>query len=91
MRDLFGYLVVGIVPMLVGILAVILPFRSYRKTRKNAALTVGIVNSVFCGASVVALAGAVLFGWGFSTPLYAILATGFIAMIIVARPTRAKK
>ena len=63
MQNLLGVSLWFILPIILGMLAIALPFWSYRKEKKDGALALGIINSVFCGFSVLLLVGTLVFDW----------------------------
>lgn len=70
-----------ILPMVLGGLAIWLPFRIHARRGSDLALVVGILNAVFCGLAVLAL-GATLAFSGYPTFLpHIVIAVGTLAML----------
>ena len=83
MHNLIGYFLVLVVPGILGVLAIAIPFRSHRATRQDRFLTLGVINAVLCGLAVIALlATAVLNGYPTYLP-YIVIALGFSAMLLL--------
>jgi hypothetical protein len=82
MDHLLGITVLVIIPSMVGLLAIFLPFRTYRRTGRDGFLTLGVLNAVFCGLAVLALlATAVMDGYP-TFVAHLIVGLGFAAAVM---------
>lgn len=52
---LIGTLLFGALPVMAAGYSIYLPFRRYRESKREAQLTVGILNAVFGGLSIVSI------------------------------------
>jgi len=87
MSDILAY-VVGMIfvcgiPCALGLMAIIIPFRSHRATKKNRFLVLGVINAAFCGLAVLTLLAAAVFNALPGALLFLIIAAGFLAMLLL--------
>jgi hypothetical protein len=91
MDELPGIFLWFILPILLGIVAIALPFRTYEKKRLDGALTLGVINSVFCGLAVLTLVGTLVFDWYPTFLPHLIIAVGLLASFVLALRPYAQK
>lgn len=81
MDALIGYFLVAVIPGILGLLAIIMPFRSHRATRQDRFLTLGVINAVLCGLALLALLASVVMNGYPSFLVYVVIAVGFCTML----------
>jgi len=91
MQNFLGFSLWFALPIILGLLAIALPFRCYLKKKKDGALTLGIINSVFCGLSVSTLVGTLAFDWYPTFLPHIIIGLGFLAAVILVLKSMHRK
>jgi peptidoglycan/LPS O-acetylase OafA/YrhL len=79
----FAILIWFVLPLMLGGLAIWLPFRTYFRRGRNVALVVGVVNAVFCGFAMLAILATLVFNGYPTFPPYVVIAAGTMAMLAV--------
>lgn len=83
-------LLFGVLPVLAAGYSIYLPFRRHRATKREALLTVGILNAVFGGLSIINIVVmfAIAPNYGTLVP-HGVILIGLIAALVVGRKPKA--
>ena len=83
MDHFIGIFLAIVIPAVLGLLAIAIPFRSHRATKRDRFLTLGAVNAAGCGVAVIVLLGGAVFNWYPTFLPYLAIAVGFSAMVLL--------